>query len=251
MSVALVASVAEVDEPSLATALELINPEISISLSTAVPGLAPAPPARRTVAPARPRGFAHLVSAWREGLLDAFDHVGSGAILVGPRGQVLNINVTGRRHLGSGIAVVRGRLVAIDRSSDNALQGLLRAMSAQPSGAGSGIALLRRDSQPLLAYSVPIDSMDAQFNGAIGLLLLVDPQERREPAAALLRQVFGLTPAEARLAAGLAKGLDLTEISELHAVSVGTLRVQLKSIFAKTQTKRQAQLVVLLARLSL
>jgi DNA-binding CsgD family transcriptional regulator len=67
----------------------------------------------------------------------------------------------------------------------------------------------------------------------------------------VLQQVFNLTPAEARLASGLGKGLDLQEISDLHGVSVGTLRVQLKSVFSKTQTKRQAQLVVLLARLVL
>ena len=64
-------------------------------------------------------------------------------------------------------------------------------------------------------------------------------------------QVFGLTHAEARLASALVQGLDLQEIARLHRVSVGTLRVQLKSVFGKTQTKRQAQLVALLAKLYL
>jgi DNA-binding CsgD family transcriptional regulator len=40
-------------------------------------------------------------------------------------------------------------------------------------------------------------------------------------------------------------------VAQLHNVTVGTLRVQLKSIFAKTNTKRQAQLLTLLAQLSL
>lgn len=197
------------------------------------------------------RAFSSLGYAWREGLLDAFDYVGSGAILIGKRGQVLKANVKAGHHLGSGIAVVRGRLVATESGSNNALQGLLKSMEAPcPMHGSSCAALARRGAQPLLAYSVPID-FASYLNGAVGLLLLLDPQERREPPSSLLRQVFGLTPAEARLAIELAKGLDLNEIADLHAVSVGTLRVQLKSIFAKTQTKRQAQLAVLLARLSL
>jgi DNA-binding CsgD family transcriptional regulator len=66
-----------------------------------------------------------------------------------------------------------------------------------------------------------------------------------------LREAFGFTPAETRLAVGLAKDYDLRMIAELHGVSGGTLRVQLKSIFAKTSTRRQGQLAVLLAQLSL
>jgi DNA-binding CsgD family transcriptional regulator len=113
------------------------------------------------------------------------------------------------------------------------------------------IAIARTGAPPLLAQAIPIDRLSMKFGGFVGLLALVDPQWCREPTPSALQQVFKLTPAEARLAAGLAKGLDLQQISELHGVSVGTLRVQLKSIFAKTQTKRQAQLAVLLARLFL
>jgi len=65
-----------------------------------------------------------------------------------------------------------------------------------------------------------------------------------------LMLIFRLTPAEARLAARLACGESLEEASERLAVSLGTARNQLKAIFTKTETNRQAELVALLWRVS-
>ena len=61
--------------------------------------------------------------------------------------------------------------------------------------------------------------------------------------------LFGLTRREARVASALATGLQLQEIAALHGVGMGTVRSQLKSIFVKTGTNRQPELVALLARL--
>jgi len=46
----------------------------------------------------------------------------------------------------------------------------------------------------------------------------------------------------------LARGADLDEIALVRAVSPGTTRQQLKAIFGKTATRRQAELVALLMR---
>ena len=190
--------------------------------------------------------------SWCEGLLEAFGLVGSGAILFGPGGQVISANAAAGQLFGSGINLVNGQLVAFDRASNVALQEMLQALRSQGTPrVGQRIAIARRGEPPLLAHAIPLDRLNLDGSTAAGLVVLVDPQTRREPSEPLLQQVFNLTPAEARLALGLAKGLDLQEISELHGVGVGTLRVQLKSVFAKTHTKRQAQLVVLLAKLVL
>jgi DNA-binding CsgD family transcriptional regulator len=210
-----------------------------------------------TIAPALPDARkpvlgGSLFNAWCDGLLEAFGLVGSGAILLGEGGHVMSTNPAAEQLFGSGIALVNGRLVAADRASNTALQEMLLAMkSPRFARSGQRIAIARRSAPPLLAHSISIDRLSIECGNAAGLLVLVDPLARREPTATVLQQVFNLTPAEARLASGLAKGLDLQEISELHGVSVGTLRVQLKAVFSKTQTKRQAQLVVLLAQLVL
>lgn len=56
-----------------------------------------------------------------------------------------------------------------------------------------------------------------------------------------------LTPAESRIARGIARGEPLAAIAEANGISIGTARTQLKSVFVKTGTHRQAQLVALLA----
>jgi len=55
--------------------------------------------------------------------------------------------------------------------------------------------------------------------------------------------LFSLTPAEARLAAALASGLSLADFAASRDISIGTARIQLKQVLAKTASGRQAELV--------
>lgn len=64
-----------------------------------------------------------------------------------------------------------------------------------------------------------------------------------------LATLLGLTPAEARVAAGLFAAGRLETVAEGCGVTMATLRTQLKHIYAKTATAGQAELVALLARL--
>ena len=75
-----------------------------------------------------------------------------------------------------------------------------------------------------------------------------DPDLQDSTSQQSLRQLFDLTPAEARLATLLARGLSLAEVSETQGISPHTARAQLKSIFAKTGVSRQAELVRLVLK---
>jgi DNA-binding CsgD family transcriptional regulator len=76
-------------------------------------------------------------------------------------------------------------------------------------------------------------------------------RETQGEAAAVLFSRFGLTPAEARIALGIAHGDSLATIAKEHGVSVKTARTQLKAVFAKTATHRQAELAALLLKMHL
>jgi DNA-binding CsgD family transcriptional regulator len=65
-----------------------------------------------------------------------------------------------------------------------------------------------------------------------------------------LRQLFGVTAAEADLAGALLSGRRLEEIASLRGVHITTLRSQLSALLAKTDTHRQSQLMGLLVGLS-
>jgi DNA-binding CsgD family transcriptional regulator len=60
---------------------------------------------------------------------------------------------------------------------------------------------------------------------------------------------FGLTPAEARLAAALASGDRLADYCSVRCVSINAGRFLLKGVFRKTEVTSQAQLAALIARL--
>ena len=80
----------------------------------------------------------------------------------------------------------------------------------------------------------------------VAMLTLGMPE--RDPRSALAG--YGLTAAEAALALALAAGGSLAEHAERRAVSIHTVRNQLRAVFQKTGTSRQGELVALLAGVS-
>jgi DNA-binding CsgD family transcriptional regulator len=81
-------------------------------------------------------------------------------------------------------------------------------------------------------------------------LFIRDPADAPPDRQATLSALYGLTPAEARVAEGLANGQTPAELAEHHSVTTGTLRNQLKAVFSKTGTRRQAEVVRLVLTLS-
>ena len=66
-----------------------------------------------------------------------------------------------------------------------------------------------------------------------------------------LQRLFGLTPAEAEMTARLANGESLEAIAAARNVCVNTVRTQLRTVFKKTGTHRQGELVCAVGRLAL
>lgn len=64
----------------------------------------------------------------------------------------------------------------------------------------------------------------------------------------LIQEAFGFTDAEAQVASQLLKGMSLSDIAESTSRSRETVKSHLKSLFKKTGTRRQAELVSLLSR---
>lgn len=75
--------------------------------------------------------------------------------------------------------------------------------------------------------------------------------KRRGPAEELLRAMFGLTPAEARVARSIGEGEAIGSIAKKAALSRETIRTQLASVLSKTGTRRQIDLALRVANLGL
>jgi DNA-binding CsgD family transcriptional regulator len=157
-----------------------------------------------------------------------------------------------------GIALRGSRLAAAAPASHRALEEAVRAASTFPTCGvvprATFVTVTRRSSLhawQLLVSPVPVRSRDELFGSwnrdAAVLVLISDPAAERRPNEEALRLLFGLTPALARLAAALAAGGTVSEYAGKYRVTVGTARNQLKELFARTGTRRQAELIRLLS----
>jgi DNA-binding CsgD family transcriptional regulator len=181
--------------------------------------------------------------------LDAFD---CGAVLLDRRGVATRWNSRAEALLGTGLTIRHGRIHAADTASDQRLQTMIRAAaaSAWKTSTGSDPAIINQNGSPwLVAETVPMSSIAHDlFDGGDILLFLSDIARCQSPNERLLRQSFCFTPAETRLALRLAAGEDLEAASLSLGISHETTRTHLRSLFGKTGTSRQAELISLLSR---
>jgi DNA-binding CsgD family transcriptional regulator len=100
---------------------------------------------------------------------------------------------------------------------------------------------------PFAIHLLPISGAARDVCGGDGILLLIaDGTNTVVPNADLLRLLFDLTPAEARLSRLIAEGKWLGQASHSLGISENTARVHLTSVFQKTGVRRQSELVSLL-----
>src|SRR5437764_388025 len=76
--------------------------------------------------------------------------------------------------------------------------------------------------------------------------LILKSLSKPGPPPAILAKTFRLTPAEAKLACVIARGASPEIAAGELKISRETARNQLKSVFAKTDTHRQSELVALI-----
>ena len=199
--------------------------------------------------------------AWRNALprlrsfsgqLSAFERMGRAALVVDDHARVLDLNTCVR--LGDGLQISRGMLQAARAADRLRLQRFVSGITTQapePHRAPATLALPRPSGlRPWL-----LDGVDCSDKGcsppsrAAALLLITDIEQPSRLSADLLAQIFGLTSTEARLAIELASGKSLSDVSTHLAISEGHARQRLKTIFCKTSTSRQGELIALLAKL--
>jgi DNA-binding CsgD family transcriptional regulator len=179
-----------------------------------------------------------------------------GGILLDQEKRVIHLNKLAQTAVGETFTTKSGRLCAADRMSDALLQTLLdqslKYAEDHRHYRRQALGLRRAHKRPLILRVVPVEpEAKSHLNDAALVLVLVDPEDCPQPSHTVLQQVFGITRSEARVANRLMCGESLQDIAGALGVSVGTVRSQIKALFAKTGTNRQAELVRLLTRLAM
>ena len=112
------------------------------------------------------------------------------------------------------------------------------------------MALVRPGKGPLNILVSPISPADRLPPGnAAAAIFLDDPELHPVIPEEVLRMLFGLSAAEARLAVRILNGNSTSEAAELGQVSRETVKSQLSAVFHKTGTRRQGELIRLLSTL--
>jgi len=185
--------------------------------------------------------------------LSALERVSSAAVILDATGRATQMNLPAQDLLGADFYLVRGRPAAHDPASDRRLQQLVSAALHIAPGAAQSYPpiVVDRDEAPwLLVEAMPVTAFGSDlFNSGRLILLLTDLKSPLRPSSKNWCAAFGLTAAEAKLATRLASGVGIDSAAASVGVSRETARTQLKAVFAKTNTRRQAELAGLLARL--
>jgi DNA-binding CsgD family transcriptional regulator len=180
-------------------------------------------------------------------LTEALDRVSLGMLIVTHRGEIVERNRAATRILEEGDGWLPGLTQPCPASplERDRLHSFLAeaARSAAPNAAELSMHVTRPSGKT--AYSVLAGRLSraAEPSAPFVLVVIVDPERDHPPAAGMLRHLYGLTPAEARLAEELAGGFNTSESATRLGVSRHTVRTQTRAIFSKTGVRRQSQLV--------
>ncbi len=136
-----------------------------------------------------------------------------------------------------GIIVHAGVLMTMSAQTTTRLHSSVRM--AISSGRNDVFSMPRRSGR--LPFVIRLARVTARE--PFCLATLVDPEATIAPDPSTLVELFNLTHAEARLAIALAKGETVNDVAAQFRIKVSTVRSHLRTVFAKTGTSRQSDLV--------
>jgi DNA-binding CsgD family transcriptional regulator len=199
------------------------------------------------------------LSQARAAAVDLIDRLPFGVVILDGHGRAIVVNRVAEQILDA-----RDGLILRNRSLEAASGGQTAELRAMVAGAiavargerlesgGETLAVGRPSlKRPLQVLVTPLRTAVAALRigsaAPLAAVFISDSESERLPSDAILRQFFGLTAAETRLAMLLLQHKSLDEAAESLQISRNTVRTHLKKLFEKTGTRRQSELVRLLA----
>lgn len=177
------------------------------------------------------------------------EQVPAAVFLLGSAGDVLHRNVAAAAMLeeADGLSELNGKLLLPTPAIRNDLQlAIAQALAPDPEEAGRGLFRIQRPSGATPYYGVvsPVTPRLANPGTADAVFLWVtDPDRPIVPDTETISVLLGLTPAESRVAAAIARGGSIKEYASEAGLQEGSVRWTLKQVLAKSGARNQADLV--------
>jgi DNA-binding CsgD family transcriptional regulator len=183
-----------------------------------------------------------------EAALDAHEHAVFG---VGTDGRVMLLNRRAEAVVREGdcLRLSNGRLTAVSSRDNRKLQKLLSDAVGIGFGPEQASAMLLERTSDKAALRMTatrfVSTINGGSRGLAALVFVSDPASVPQSRGTLMRALYGLTPAEARVSDLLLQGLDTAEVADQLGLTLGTVQLQTKRVMSKTGTRRQAELLKL------
>jgi DNA-binding CsgD family transcriptional regulator len=190
---------------------------------------------------------AQLGENWsvRAELEAAFGKLSAPGFIVDRSGRVRHVNTAGENLMArcAGIGVRQGKLFFSDGKLNAAVHAAVHNAACEH-GRSSAVPIpVGKDAGEILVTPLGARHAGAAWSVPLALVLVAMGPEDERSIAWRMRQLYQLTPAEATVTAALALGKSVEEVARAKRISLATLRSHLRSIFLKTGTRRQAELV--------
>jgi DNA-binding CsgD family transcriptional regulator len=194
--------------------------------------------------------------AKEEALTDTLDHVEAAVFLVGADGAISFANDPGKKML-AGATLVRkdgDALHAVAADTDRILHDIFVAAKRGDASVGvRGVAVPLADasSDPWFAHVLPLTSGRRQQTGhdltAVAAVFIRKTAPNALPPLEAIATRYGLLPSEIRVLDAVAKVQGVKPLADLLGISQATVKTHLHNLFRKTGTRRQSELVKLVA----
>lgn len=184
----------------------------------------------------------------------ALDHLAVPVVLTGAHGTILHANGAAER-MFSAQGPILSRNGVLQVQNPAVARALLEAIASAASAdfllgsRGIGLPISAPGQPPAVAYVLPLSEGTARaaFQPACAAVFVSTTTSSSPLPEAVLTTLFDLTPAEARVLLRIGSGLSASKSALSLGIGENTLKTHLNRIFAKTGTRRQADLVKLVS----